>query len=122
LAAATVALLILTTFGYAFQRWRSRSRKLDLQNIQIAKLTESGTVEDMAISPDGRYVVYALRDGEKQGLWLRQVATRSEVQILPSDPNEFHGLTFSRDGNYIYFVRSDKNDPFFKYLYSMPVL
>ena len=121
LAAAIVALLALATFDYVVQRWRSRRPPLDLQNMQITKLTESGTAEDAAISPDGRYVVYALRDGEKEGLWLRQVATRSDVQILPSDTNGFHGLTFSRDGNYIYFVRSDKNDPLFKYLFSMPV-
>jgi Tol biopolymer transport system component len=63
-----------------------------------------------------------LHKGEKEGLWLRQVATRSDVQILAPDTNGFHGLTFSPDGEYIYFVRSDKNDPFFKYLYSMPVL
>jgi DNA-binding winged helix-turn-helix (wHTH) protein len=122
LAAAIVALLVLATLGYAVHWWRSRSQKLDLQSMQITKLTDSGTAEDVAISPDGRYVVYALRDGEKEGLWLRQVATRSDVQILPSDTNGFHGLTFSRDGNYIYFVRSDKNDPFFKYLFSMPAL
>lgn len=121
-ATAMVALLVLASSGYVVQRWRSRGRQLELQNMQITRLTESGAAEDVAISPDGRYVVYALRDGEKQGLWLRQLATRSDIQILPSDTNEFHGLTFSRDGNYIYFVRSDKNDPFFKYLYSMPIL
>jgi Tol biopolymer transport system component/DNA-binding winged helix-turn-helix (wHTH) protein len=120
--AAIVALSVLATFGYAVQRWRLRRHPLDLQKVQITNLTESGTAEDVAISPDGRYVVYALRDGEKQGLWLRQLATRSDIQILPPDTKEFHGLTFSRDGNYIYFVRSDQNDPFFKYLYSMPVL
>jgi eukaryotic-like serine/threonine-protein kinase len=122
LAAGIVALLVLATFGFAVHWWRSRSPRLDLQNMEITRLTDSGMAEDVAISPDGRYVVYALRDGEKQGLWLRQLATRSDIQILRSDTNEFHGLTFSRDGNYIYFVRSDKNDPFFKYLYSMPVL
>jgi len=121
-AAGIAALVVLSTVRYGVQRWMSRSGKFDLQNMQITKLTDSGTAEDVAISPDGRYVVYALRDGEKEGLWLRQVVTRSDVQILPSDTNGFHGLTFSRDGNYIYFVRSDKNDPFFKYLYSMPVL
>ena len=121
-AAGAAALVFVAMLGYGVQTWLSRSRKLDLQSIQITKLTDSGTVEDVAISPDGRYVVYALHEGEKEGLWLRQVATRSDVQILPPDMNGFHGLTFSRDGNYIYFVRSDKNDPFFKYLYSMPLL
>ena len=121
-AAAAATLVFVALLGYGLQRWVLHSRKLDLQSIQITKLTDSGIVEDVAISPDGRYVVYALHQGEKEGLWLRQVATRSDVQILPPDTNGFHGLTFSRDGNFIYFVRSDKNDPFFKYLYSMPAL
>jgi len=55
-------------------------------------------------------------------LWIRQVATRSDVQIVPPDTNGFHGLTFSPDGDYIYFVRSDKNDAYFKYLYLIPAL
>ena len=76
----------------------------------------------MAISPDGRYMVYSLSDGEKESLRLSQVATLRDVEILAPDANGFHGLTFSRDGNYIYFVRSDKNDPVFKYLYAMPTL
>ena len=116
--AAVIALAAV----YGVHKWFSRNRNPDLQTVQITRLTDAGTAEDVAISPDGRYVIYALRDGEKQGLWLRQVATRSDVQILAPDTNGFHGLTFSPDGEYIYFVRSDKNDPFFKYLYSMPVL
>lgn len=107
---------------YGVRKWYSRSRGTDLQTMQITRLTETGTAEDVAISPDGRYTVYALRDGATEGLWLRQVATKSDVQILAPDTNGFHGLTFSPDGEYIYFVRSDRNDPFFKYLYSMPVL
>jgi len=79
-------------------------------------------VSGVAISPDGRFAVYAKGDGEKEGLWIRQVATRSDVQIVPPDTNGFHGLTFSPNGDYIYFVRSDKNDAYFKYLYSIPAL
>ena len=107
---------------YGLRKWYSQSRSPELQTMQITRLTETGMAEDVAISPDGRYVVYALRDGEREGLWLRQVATKSDVQILAPDTNRFHGLTFSPDGEYIYFVRSDRNDPFFKYLYSMPLL
>jgi Tol biopolymer transport system component len=76
----------------------------------------------VAISPDGRYVVHALRVGDKQGLWLRQVATRSDVQILPPEATGFDGLTFSPDGNYIYFVRELDDEPGIKYLYAMPSL
>jgi WD40 repeat protein len=107
---------VLITVGFGLQRWSSRSsRKLDLQNVQITKLTDIGTAEDVAISDDGRYVIYSWRNGEKEGLWLRQVATRSDVQILPPASNGFHGITFSPDGNCIYFVRSDENDPCIEY-------
>ena len=76
----------------------------------------------MAISPDGRYVMYLMRDGEKQSLWVRQVATGSDVQVLAPDVVNFAGLTFSPDGNYIYFIRSDKSTFNYSYLYRMPVL
>lgn len=122
LSGAIVALLILAAVGYSVHTRFSARRIPDFQALSIVKLTDTGTVEDVAISPDGRYVVYALRDGEKEGLWLRKITSTNDIQILAPDINGFHGLTFSRDGDYIYFVRSDKNDPFFKYLYSIPVL
>jgi len=98
-----------------------KPRHPDLSRAQITKLTDSGRAQDVAISPDGRYVVYALNGGEEESLHLRHTATQSDVEILPSGPG-FHGLTFSPDGNYIYVVRSDPKDPYFKYLYSVPAL
>jgi hypothetical protein len=49
-----------------------------------------------------------LRDGEKRSLWVRNVATKSDVQVLAPNVVELAGLSFSPDGNYICFVRSDK--------------
>jgi DNA-binding winged helix-turn-helix (wHTH) protein/Tol biopolymer transport system component len=122
-AALSIAVIVASlATGFGIHHWFSRSKGPRLQNMQITKFTDSGAVDDVAISPDGRYVVYARSEGEKQGLWIRQVEARSEVQILPPEKISFHGLTFSPDGNYIYFVRSDPNDPFFKYLYIMPAL
>ena len=115
-------LLAILGVGYIARNHSSRNKGPTLQKMRITKLTDSGIAEDMAISPEGGYVVYSLRDGEKESLRLIQVATHRDVEILPAATNGFHGLTFSRDGNYIYFVRSDKNDPVFKYLYAMPTL
>jgi DNA-binding winged helix-turn-helix (wHTH) protein/Tol biopolymer transport system component len=105
-----------------FYRWSSKKPSPNLATMEITRLTDSGTASYVAISPDGRYVVYALRDGEKLGLWVRQVATASAAQILPPAPVDFQGLSFSPDGNYVYIVRSDENNLYFKSLYSMPVL
>ena len=119
IAAAVLVVLAAGLVGYELL---NRPHGLNLQNMQIAKLTESGKAALVAISPDGRYVVYVLRDGEQQSLWMRHVATKSDVQVLAPDVVDFKGLTFSPDGNYIYYVRSDKTTQNFSYLYQMPVL
>jgi Tol biopolymer transport system component len=114
--------LLLGGFGYSLYRLRVRKSGLNLQNMKIVRLTQSGKAMDVAVSPDGQYVVYVLREGEKQSLNVRQVATGSDVQILPPDVVSFAGLTFSPDGNYIYFVRSDRSTLLYNYLFQMPVL
>ena len=45
------------------------------------RLTSTGKATHAAISPDGNYVVHVVNDSGKQSLWVRQVATSSNVQI-----------------------------------------
>lgn len=37
-------------------------------------------------------------------MWIRQVAAESGVQIVAGGLMQFVGLTFSHDGNFIYFT------------------
>ena len=120
IAVVSLAVFAVAVFG-AYKLW-TRPRALNLQNMRITRLTDSGKAVHVAISPDGRYIVYALVDGDQQSLWVRNVATKSDVQVLPPDAVLFAGLSFSPDGNYVYFARSDKNTSNFRYLYIMPVL
>ena len=119
LAGGVVAIAAAGFFGY---KHLNSGHELNLQKMRIAKLTDSGKARLVAISPDGRYVVYVLRDGEQQSLWVRNVATKSDVQVLAPDEVNFAGVSFSPDGNYIYFTRSDKSTTLYNFLYSMPVL
>jgi eukaryotic-like serine/threonine-protein kinase len=91
-------------------------------SLEIRRLSDTGYVDSVAISPDGRYVVYASHKGEKVSLRMRQTESGGDVEVLPPEEVSFGGLTFSPDGNYLYFVRSDNNDPGYKYLYVMPAL
>src|SRR6516164_7589243 len=61
-------------------------------------------------------------NGKKQSLNVRQVATGSDVQILPPDEIVIWSFTFTPDGNYVDYVLSEKNNPFNIYLYRVPVL
>jgi eukaryotic-like serine/threonine-protein kinase len=91
------------------------------QNLRFTQLTTIGQVRAAAISPDGRYVAYAQEDEGQQSLWLRQVATGSDVQLVAPAEVTYHDPTFSPDGNYLYNFTSDKNNPTGE-LTQMPVL
>ncbi len=121
-ALAAVAILLAALAAFYIYKNRKPSIALSTQNLKIEKLTQSGKAAGVAISPDGQYVVYVLRDGEMESLNVRQVATGSDVQIRPPAVVLYYGLTFSPDANYIYFTESSKDNQLYSSLYKMPVL
>ncbi|MGH9882682.1 MAG: protein kinase domain-containing protein, partial [Pyrinomonadaceae bacterium] len=79
-------------------------------NMKIMRLTSSGKALQAAISPDGKWVVYELNEGGKQSLWIRQIATSSNIQIVPPSEVRFFRETFSPDGTYVYYQATDQNN------------
>jgi len=122
IAAVAIVALIAAAIAFFVFKPRGHQNTFNAQNMSIVKLTETGKASGVAISPNGQYVVYVLRDGEMQSLMVRQVATGSDVQILAPAVSVFYGLTFSPDGNYIYFTEASKENQLFSSLYKMPVL
>jgi eukaryotic-like serine/threonine-protein kinase len=91
------------------------------QSIRLTRLTNTGKSRMAAISPDGKYVVHVIEDAGKQSLWVRQVTTANNVQIVPPAEMLYFGMTFSADGNYVYYVTVNKNESE-AFLYQVPVL
>jgi hypothetical protein len=100
------------------------------QRIEITQLTTVGKVKTAAISPDGRYVAYAMGEvlpfasygrRSEESLWVRQVAG-GEVQVAPPADVSYVGLTYSHDGDFLYAVRSEGKDTGLRFLYKVPVL
>jgi Tol biopolymer transport system component/DNA-binding winged helix-turn-helix (wHTH) protein len=120
--AGLVVIIAAGIGGYALHRRTSRAGEPNFESLRFTKLTSSGKAEDVAISPDGSYIVYSQRDRSGVGLWARHVASGSEVQILPSEEVDFRGLTFSPDGNSVFFVRTRKEVGTYKDLYVIPLL
>jgi DNA-binding winged helix-turn-helix (wHTH) protein/Tol biopolymer transport system component len=118
-----LVLLVLAAGGWALYRWRTPANHgPKWEAMEIRKLPDTGNVDDVAISPDSRYVIYARRNGEMVSLRMRQLESGGDVEVLPAADVLFHGLGFSPDGNDLYYVRSDKNDIGYRYLYVMPAL
>lgn len=74
--------------------------------IQMSRLTSSGTAYEAAISPDGQLVGYILSTAVFSGyhsLWIKRLSTNQVTQLVPESGFRFRGLTFSPDGNFIYY-------------------
>lgn len=94
---------------------------LSAANFRMTKLTSSGNVGYATISPDGKYVVYAKGEPGEISLWIRQVASSTDVMVIPTSDISIQGSTFSNDGNYVYFTASFPESPILS-VYRTPVI
>ncbi|MBN2366898.1 MAG: serine/threonine-protein kinase, partial [Calditrichaeota bacterium] len=119
LFAGAIALAVILFI--LFQFIQKGSNQQSFKQMQITQVTTHGKAKMAAISPDGKYIVHVMKEQGKESLWLRQVATGSNVEIFPSATVSFKGLTFSSDGNYIYYVIRPV-EIYYGTLYRLPVL
>jgi Tol biopolymer transport system component len=126
LALAALGLLaLLASLGYGLYRFgtrRAQPERSSFETMKITRITSDGKSRVSVISPDGKYVVHAVIASGLQSLWTLQLASRSEVQIVPPEDVIYHGLSFSPDGNYVYFISAPTKNYLFKTLYQVPVL
>ena len=73
-------------------------------SLSLTRLTTTGTAGLAAVSADARYVAHVVTGERGAALWLRQVATSSNVEIVPAAQGRFAGLAFSPDSNYVLYV------------------
>ncbi len=87
----------------------------------ISPVTSTGNIHSTTISPDGKWLAHVQDDNGGHGIWVRQLATGSAAKVLQGTPEEIIGLTFSPDGNYLYYARRDPV-PGVNTLYQVPSL
>jgi serine/threonine protein kinase len=121
-AVVVVALVLLAAGGFGVYSLLSRSGPTPFQNFTITQITNTGKALQAAISPDGKYVLNVQDDNGLQSLWLRNVPTGSDTQIVPPAAAVYRTLTFSPDGNYVYFRKAGIGTQSEWDLYRTPVL
>jgi serine/threonine protein kinase len=102
-AALLVGLVIAAAAVYGVYTLLRRPAATPFQNFSITQLTNTGKVQNAAISPDGRFLLSVQSDNGNESLWLRNIPTGSNTQVLPASGQSFASLVFSPDGNSFYF-------------------
>lgn len=113
--AGVVVLLLLIAAG-AYYEWSHHSRQPvslgSSAEMTITPETSSGNVEPAVISPDGKWMAYAASTRGQSAIHIRQLVTGSDVQVFPPTPGSVGGVTFSPDGNYLYYSFQPPADHF----------
>lgn len=120
LSAAAVAVAVLL----AFQWFRPRSAAPGpVDPLRFAWRTNTGDVYGPAISRDGKYLAYIwLAPNGDQGVRLRQVAGGATIDVFPAGPDQYWGLRFSPNGEFIYYLIADRASQSVGTLYRVPKL
>jgi eukaryotic-like serine/threonine-protein kinase len=114
-----IGLALLAAAGFA--AWRLWPRPVPFSAVSVSQITNEGTLENLALSRDGKFLAEVKNDGGQRTVWIRNIATNTDAQILNPFPHAYVGLNFSPDANYLYFTRSLVQKNGVRAVYGMPV-
>jgi eukaryotic-like serine/threonine-protein kinase len=121
LGIAVVGLVLLALAASGGYWALHRTTPIPFQNFAITQVTNSSRAVVAAISPDAKYVLTVMKDKGLNSLWLRNVATGSDTQVVPPSAT-IPNVAFSPDGNYIYFRKAENAIASVFNIYRAPVL
>jgi serine/threonine protein kinase len=119
---AVILLALVAAAAFGIYSFMSRKNAAAFEHFTVSPVTETGKASLAALSPDANYILNVQRDAGQQSLWLRNVPTKSNTQIVPPSDDQYHSLSFSPDGNSIYFTKDEKTEKNVYNLYRAPVL
>jgi serine/threonine protein kinase/Tol biopolymer transport system component len=120
---SVVLMLFIAAVAFGLYRISDTwARTVNFETMRFDKLTFSGDVasEQVALSPEGKYFAYVTSAAGEQSLWMKQTGEESNLQIIGPSGNQYNGLTFSPDGNRIYYSVKEKDGP--QSIYQIPAL
>jgi eukaryotic-like serine/threonine-protein kinase len=120
--ASVILLALVAAAAFGIYSYVSRKKSVGFENFTVTPVTETGKASLAAISPDANYILNVQHEGGQQSLWLRNIPTKSNTQIVPPSDDRYYSVNFSPDGNSIYFIKDEKDEKAVYSLYRAPVL
>jgi Tol biopolymer transport system component/DNA-binding winged helix-turn-helix (wHTH) protein len=119
---ATIILACTGLLGLGLLAGRSKhSLTKPYRDWEVIRLTRTGGSIVPAISRDGSFVAYVNRESGRESVWIVQLATSVQQQIVGPENFAYFDLDFSPDGSELFFTRREGQGPQLA-LYRIPML
>ena len=103
--AAVVLVLAAAVFG--IYSLFLASGNLPFQNVKVTKISGTHNARIATMSPDGKYMAYVINEEGSESLWLRHLASDSNVQIVTPAHVQYNAMRFAPDGSSIYYTHTE---------------
>ncbi len=92
--------------AYLYFQKEDRQFRLPTQTTPGVKVTSSGKVVALALSPSGTGLAYVTENGNKHTLLYKETSDPRETVLAQSTDAEITALTLSIDGEWVYYVKA----------------
>jgi len=107
IVAATLAVIAIAVTIALLMRRHSAAAPVP----NLRRLTVTGDVINATISPDGKYLCFVTSRADGMSLFIRQLASGQDLQIVPPMPaTGVFGITFAPDGSAVLYVLKSRRD------------
>jgi Tol biopolymer transport system component len=80
--------------------------------LQVEKVTNRGRADNPALSPDGRYLAYSALADDRQAIFLRDLAEKTETRLAQAVQIEgVRAIRFAKDGRSLYCRLHERGHP-----------
>jgi Tol biopolymer transport system component/DNA-binding winged helix-turn-helix (wHTH) protein len=125
LMAAILGIVLISSLGFASWWWKKNpggsAAPILSARFDSARISDTGKVHHSVLSSDGKYVAYTNLVNGKESIWLRSLETSDNTPIIPPSDDLYLGLTFSKDGETLFFTRKSNQANEVAGLYRIPV-
>ncbi len=113
-----ISLVSLSGFIY---RKTQNTESAEFKKVEFQRITTDGNAVISAISPDGKYIVYAKAAKGMESLFVRQNGQTKDIELISPQIAQYWGITVSPDNTEIYYTIWETNKYDAK-LYKIPIL
>jgi len=114
-----IGVVLAIAAAIAAWRWIPRPENAAMM---MSRLTNHGRVARAAISPDGKYLVYAAEERGGTAVYVEQIATSTVTRIVEPASFTVYDLKVAPDGDYAFYAAATFAEPNVVNVFQIPLL